>query len=399
MTDLAQIWVDKPDELAACCEHLTTQRVIGFDTEFIGEATYHPNLCLIQVAAPNRLYAIDPQSVGPLDRFWGLVADPRRTVVVHAGREEIRICQQACGKAPAGIFDLQIAAGLVGIGYPLGYAALVQQVLQIPLAKGETLSDWSRRPLTSQQLEYAFNDVRYLLPLYEAVGSRLAELRRQEWMAEETADLVRHALFDGPEFERWRKLRGIGALDRKRLAVVRELFTWRETVAERQNRPARTVLRDDLLVEIARRMPKGERDLVLLRGVPAREHAAIVSAVRRARESSPENWPLATERDFDPPPVALVAGLLTAVLADVCARWSLIPGLVATNSDVKRVVRARFDGNAEVLRDSSFCDGWRARYVLPVLDSVLDGRRSIRIGDLHQAMPLVWDSDGPPPAP
>jgi ribonuclease D len=328
-----------------------------------------------------------------------LATEAERTIVVHAGREEIRICRQRCGSPPAQVFDLQIAAGLVGIGYPMGYAALVQQVLQMPLAKGETLSDWSRRPLSPKQLEYAFNDVRYLLPLHDALGRQLASLRRSEWLIEESADLVRHALLDGPECERWRKLRGIGSLDRKRLAIVRELFTWRESVAEAQNRPARTVLRDDLLVEIARRNPKGERDFAILRGVPAREHPAILAAVRRGREVAPDDWPAAAEREFDPPTVILATGLLTAVLADLCARWALIPGLVATNADIKRVVRAHYDQNPNLLRESSLGEGWRARHILPVLDAVLQGRQSVRIGDLHQAAPLIWDGEWPPSLP
>src|SRR5438128_8789212 len=207
MIELAKVRVERPDEFRACCDDLARHSRIGFDTEFIGEATYHPNLCLVQVATTERLYVIDPQTVGALDRFWELVTDPERMIVVHAGREEIRIGHQACGRTPVKLFDLQIAAGLVGIGYPLGYAALVQQVLQEPIAKGETLSDWSRRPLSDQQVQYAFNDVRFLLPLYDALGQRLTALGRDAWLAEESAGLVRHALFDGPEFERWRKLR------------------------------------------------------------------------------------------------------------------------------------------------------------------------------------------------
>src|SRR5438105_2465449 len=122
MIELAKVRVERPDEFRACCDDLARHSRIGFDTEFIGEATYHPNLCLVQVATTERLYVIDPQTVGALDRFWELVTDPERMIVVHAGREEIRIGHQACGRTPVRLFDLQIAAGLVGIGYPLGYA-------------------------------------------------------------------------------------------------------------------------------------------------------------------------------------------------------------------------------------------------------------------------------------
>jgi ribonuclease D len=396
MAEIRGFLVENADALGSCCAHLASQDQVGFDTEFIGESTYHPDLCLIQIATAERLYVIDPLSVGSLEQFWPIVCDPKRVLVVHAGREEVRICQQQCGQTPRGIFDLQIAAGLIGIGYPMGYANLVSELLQQSVPKGETLSDWSRRPLSSRQVEYAFNDVRYLLPLYESIRRQLERLGRRTWMEEESAALIRHALFDGPEFERWRKLRGIGSLDRKRLAIVRELFSWRESVAERQNRPARTVLRDDLLVEIARRNPKSENELAGLRGVPARDHAALAAAVQRGRDTPRDAWPDAVERDIDPPVVALISGFLSAILADLCARWSLTPGLVATTADLRRIVSARYRNRPELIKDSAFGEGWRETQILPVLNSILDGRHSVGVGDLRERAPLRW-GDGPAP--
>src|SRR5437764_984793 len=139
MPDLPEVLVSRPDELPACCEHLAACKRFGFDTEFVGEDTYHPHLCLVQVATPEKLYLIDPLSAGPLDAFWNLVVDPANLVVVHAGREEIRLCHLWTGKIPGNIFDLQIAAGLVGLAYPLSHAALVSQLLGVQLSKGETL--------------------------------------------------------------------------------------------------------------------------------------------------------------------------------------------------------------------------------------------------------------------
>jgi ribonuclease D len=399
MIDLQQIWVDRPTDFLDCCDLLARHSVLGFDTEFIGEATFHAQLCLLQVAIPDRLFVIDPLAVGPLDQFWQLVTDPSRTVVVHSGREEIRIARQACGRTPTKLFDLQLAAGLTGIGYPVGYAALVQQVLQMPLAKGETLSDWSRRPLTDHQLRYAFDDVRYLLPLHAQLDRQLANLNRQDWLADEVADLVQHAIVDGPEAERWRKLKGTGSLDPRRLAVVRELFHWRDDLAQRQNRPPRAILRDDLVVEIARRNPRSVRDLSVLRGVPSKDHDAIFAAVRRARELPPDQWPIPAERDFEPPTVSLVTNLLLAVLADLCARWSLTPALVASTADVKRFVRAWHDRKPELVAESSLGHGWRSAYIRPVLESVLHGQRALRVADARRTAPLDWDGDGPPPLP
>src|SRR5919204_4254244 len=181
MAKLPEQIISAAEELPACCEHLASCQRFGLDTEFVGEDSYHPRLCLIQVATAERLILIDPLTVGPLDAFWKLVVDPANLVVVHAGREEVRLCRLWTGQAPGNLFDLQIAAGLVGLPYPLGHAALVGQLLGVQLAKGETLTEWRDRPLTPQQIRYAFDDVRFLLPLWQRLSGRLEELGRQDW--------------------------------------------------------------------------------------------------------------------------------------------------------------------------------------------------------------------------
>src|SRR5262245_8105461 len=205
MAEPAEEIVAPPEQLADCCAFLATCPAVGFDTEFVGEQTYHPNLCLVQVAAPHRLFLIDPFSVGPLDAFWKLIVDPARVVVVHAGREEVRLCQLWGGEPPGNLFDLQIAAGLVGLPYPLGHGALVNQVLRIQIAKGETLTEWRVRPLTKEQVRYAFDDVRYLLSVWQKLRHRLGSLGRLEWAAEEFARLKSNALATPEMTEKFRK--------------------------------------------------------------------------------------------------------------------------------------------------------------------------------------------------
>src|SRR5205085_5875743 len=173
MADLPEHIVTTPEELRACCEHLAAGRRFGFDTEFVGENTYHPHLCLVQVATGERLYLIDPLVVGPLDAFWRLVVDPQNLVVVHAGREEVRLCRLWTGQTPGNFFDLQIAAGLVGLAYPLGAGPLVSHVVGVHLAKGETRTEWRHRPLTPEQIRYAFDDVRHLLAAWQKLSGRL----------------------------------------------------------------------------------------------------------------------------------------------------------------------------------------------------------------------------------
>ena len=177
--------------------------------------------------------------------------DPAASVVVHAGREEVRLCRLWTGQAPGNLFDLQIAAGLVGLTYPLGHGPLVSQLLGVQLAKGETLTEWRERPLTPKQVRYAFDDVRYLLPLWQKLDRRLEQLGRLDWAARgvrPARPTPRGA--GGPSGERWRKLRGLGSLDRRKLAVVRELYAWREETADAaepagpDHRPRRPAGRD-----------------------------------------------------------------------------------------------------------------------------------------------------------
>jgi ribonuclease D len=379
--------VTRPEELAACCELLKNQAAIGFDTEFIGEQTFIPQLCLIQVATPEQLFLIDPFTVGPLDAFWQLVADPGRTVVTHAAREEIRICQRSCGHPPGKLFDLQIAAALTGIGYPLGHGPLIQRLLGVRVTKGETLTDWKKRPLTPKQVHYAYDDVRYLLPLWREISGRLAQLGRGDWAREEFAAMIPRSLGDEPGVERWRKLKGIGGLDRRKLGVVRQLFAWREIKALERNRPARTVVRDDLLIEIAKRNPKEEHDLEVVRGLARKDLAAIVAVVQAARTLPAEQLPELAPHDDDPPQVVLVSALLNAFLGHLCAELQLTQALVASVNDVKLLVRTA--ARKERLPASSpLASGWRANVILPELLAALEGRRNIRIESLARETPF-----------
>jgi ribonuclease D len=389
MAELREEIVTQPEELAACCAALAAYTHFGFDTEFVGEDTYHPSLCLIQVATPDRLFLIDPLTTGPLDAFWQLVVDPARVVVVHAGREEVRLCRLWTGRTPGSLFDLQLAAGLTGLAYPLGYGTLVNQVLGVQMAKGETLTEWRHRPLTTAQVRYAFDDVRYLLPVWQRVSQRLDELGRADWAREEFARLATNAAPEEPATEKWRKLRGLGSLDRRRLAIVRALYRWREETAARTNRPTRSIVRDDLIVEIARRNPARERDLQVVRGLPRRDLESIIKVVVEARGLPIEECPAVFGREQDPPQVTLVANVLASVLGDLCARRSLAPNLVANGNDVKSLVRSRLAGQP-LPEESLLTAGWRKDHILPDLLAVLEGRRLVRIADVAADAPLAY---------
>ncbi|MCZ2342950.1 MAG: ribonuclease D [Bacteroidales bacterium] len=384
---LPELHVVNAAQLADCLDHLRSCSVLGFDTEFVGEDTYRPDLCLLQVATAERLYLIDPIRCQTLDDFWELLLDPNRLTIVHAGREEIRMCWFATGMAPANLVDVQVASALVGLQYSIGYASLVQEFLGIRMLKAETLTDWRRRPLTTAQMQYAFDDVRYLLPIWERLCGKLTQRQRLSWAQEEFAAAIRRAVADDPTIERWRKLKGTGGLHPQELAVLRALYAWREEVAERQNRPARTVLRDDLIVEIARRSTGKNPDFSTLRGLPRKEITTISAVIQAALQLPSDQWPAAVDREADSPHVGVLATLLGVLLADYAAREEIAPAALATVSDLKALVRSRQPGG-RLPADSPFFQGWRAETVLPHLEAVLDGRVSIRVQDVASAAPL-----------
>jgi ribonuclease D len=217
----------------------------------------------------------------------------------------------------------------------------------------------------------------------------LEERGRSEWAREEFARLAINAAPEEPVQERWRKLRGLGSLDRRRLAIVRALYTWREETAAKTNRPTRTIIRDDLIVEIARRNPARERDLQVVRGLPRRDLDAILQTVAEARRLPTEDCPAVHGRELDPPQVGLVVNVLSAVLGDICARRSLAPNLVASNNDVKMLVRARL-AEQPLPSESLLTAGWRRTHILPELLAILEGRRLLRIADIKADSPFDY---------
>jgi ribonuclease D len=210
---------------------------------------------------------------------------------------------------------------------------------------------------------------------------------RTDWAEEEFAVAVRRALGGEPGIERWRKVKGLGGLDRRGLAVARAVFEWRETFADRVNRPARYLLRDDLIADIARRVPAKADDLAPLRGLPRGEAEAILAAVHGAVTLPPDEWPAKEERDHDPPHVTLLAQLLGVVLTEFAAREHIAPNMVATASDLRALARSR-QRKQSLPPDFPLARGWRARAVLPELAAVLDGERALRVADPRSKFPI-----------
>ena len=387
---LAERMIVEKSEFLALVSDLGQRREFAFDTEFVGEDTYIPVLCLIQVATRDALYLVDPIAIQDVTPFWKLVADPANTVIVHGGREEVRLCRQWSGSPPGNLIDLQITAGMLGMGFPTGMASIVQTVLGHRLSKSETLTEWRARPLTLAQRSYAYDDVRYLLEINDRLNARLAELDRLEWAREEHArfvELTDPEIIAGRE-ERWRKVKGSSQLDRRQLCLLRALHAWRETRAHEANRPVRTIMRDDLLVEISRRHPGRPGDLQMVRGLSKKDIDGILATVEAADAVPEDEWPEVLERDSEATHVQALSGLLQTVFMAMCAEMKLAPGLTCTMGEIRDLLRCRLTGPAEPT-EGLLITGWRRKHVLPRLLAVLDGRVAFRL-DLESDKHLTW---------
>jgi ribonuclease D len=385
--------VTSDTQLRQLVDRLAGHGHVAFDTEFVSEHTYRSQLCLIQVAAPDTLAVIDTLEVRELEPFWQLLTDPGRTTIVHAGREEMGFILQAIRARPASLFDVQVAAGLVDHDYPAGYASFVRRFLNLPTNKGETRTDWRQRPLSPAQLEYAIDDVRHLEKLWRKLQGKLESTGRSAWMQSEMA-IWQDDVEESFVRKRWRRVSGLNGLSRRELAIARELWHWRDSVAESRDMPPKRVLRDDLLVELCKRKSADERQISAIRGMQRSDLRHIIhgisEAIARGLALPDEECPGGERHRAPPPQLAVLGQFLATAVAGVCRQMHIAPALVGTASDMRDLLAHKlgyFDGEREPLLAS----GWRAEMVGSLVDDLLTGRASLRIGDLTSPDPLVID--------
>ncbi len=377
------------------CGTLTGVERIAFDTEFVSEDTYRPQLCLIQVAAAGQLAVIDPLGIQDLSPFWRVLSDGEHETVVHAGRQEVEFSLAAVGCAPKRLFDVQIAAGMIGIEYPASYGSLVSKILGETPQKGETRTDWRRRPLTDRQVEYALADVDHLELLREKLGQRLARLKRTEWFASEMTDWL-NDVQDAQNRERWRKVAGSSGLPPRGLAAVREIWTWRESEAARRNCPVKRVLRDDLIVELWRRRSVDPKQIRAIRGMErgdlSRAIPDLSAAIDRALKKPDSECPRIVRTDNNSQ-LNLLGQFLTSALGSICRAAEVAPSIVGTASDVRELVAFLLAGKSG--EKPLLAHGWRAEVVGQVLEDLLRGKLAIRIRDPKSDQPLAFEPAHP----
>ena len=388
------------EQLQQFCEELAGCAWIGFDTEFVSEHSYRPHLCLVQVITEGQMALIDGIELTDLRPLWEAIAAPGHETIVHAGRGEVEFCLRAVGKPPAALFDVQLAAGLIGIEYPAGFRTLIYKLLGETARKEETRTDWRRRPLTERQIDYALDDVRYLPRLVEKLKAKLARLGRLGWLDEEMRiwlDEVEQAFHQ----ERWRRVSGNSGLDRRSLALVRELWRWREAEAERRNCPVRRVLRDDLIIELAKRQTADVKRIQAVRGLErgdlARQIPKMAACMERALTLPDDECPPLAHRE-PAPQLSVLGQFLFSALGSLCRQAQLAPSLVGTPNDIRDLIGYR-TGHGTPESPPLLARGWRAGIVGQLFDDLLAGRKSVRIANAASDSPLVFEPVEPRPEP
>jgi ribonuclease D len=330
-------------QLSELIDHLRSSGRFAYDSEFIGELTYHPKLCVVQVASAERVALIDPLANVDLTPFWELLCDPAVEKIVHAGDQDIEPVVRHLGKSPANFFDTQIAAGFVGLPYPVSLSKLVGEVIGAKLGKGLTFTHWDQRPLSAMQLRYAADDVRYLPAVRAELGRRLDATGHASWAKEECEALCEASQYRFDPETQYLRVKGAGSLQPRNMAVLRELTAWRDAAARKHDLPPRAFLKDEILIDLSRNPAKSVDRLERVRGLPRPvEHAhgaEIVEATQRAWSAPVASLP--AQRDTEQTPTERFrSDALWAAAQAICAGSSVDSAAVTSRQEMSDFYRA-----------------------------------------------------------
>ena len=368
------LFIDTESGLAELCEKLRGQPVLALDTEFLREKTYYAQLCLLQVAAEGVIACVDPLAVN-LEPLLDIIYDPSVVKVMHSARQDMEIFFDLRGDVPRPLFDTQIAATLMGFGEQVGYANLVQQMLGVTLDKVATRTDWSQRPLDAEQLHYAADDVRYLFIVYHQQVEALSSKGRLDWLQDDFDEMSNRDTYAPAPENLWKRVRGAQKLSSPQLAVLRGLAVWREERAQASNRPRRWILKDEVMVDLARRSPVNLENLAKIRGLEERflnqQGEKVLRVIAEAKATDPQGWPVRAQSQRLAPEQEAVVDLLMAVLRLRGNEHDVSPALLAS----RKVLESLVAGNEQC----PVLHGWRAGLVGHDLQAVLAGDKCVRV--------------------
>ncbi|WP_075290365.1 ribonuclease D [Pararhizobium arenae] len=367
-------------DLAAACEQLAKAPYMTIDTEFLRETTFWPQLCLIQMAGPDIAVIVDPLADGiDLKPFFELMANPDVTKVFHAARQDIEIIYNLGGLIPHPIFDTQVAAMVCGFGDSVSYDQLVSRIKGVHIDKSSRFTDWSRRPLSEKQLDYALADVTHLRDVYICLKEQLDREGRTLWLSDEMAVLEAKETYDLHPDDAWQRLK-MRLKKPIELAVLQKVAAWREREARARNVPRGRIIKDDGLYEIAQQQPKDAEALSRLRTIPkgwerSASGAAIIEAVNAALAIPKNEMPRLPKQQQSPEGAAAAIELLKVLLKLIAEKQGVAAKIIANSDDLERIAAEGENAEVEALK------GWRRELFGDTALKLISGQVALRFVD------------------
>jgi ribonuclease D len=344
------IWIDQSEQLERLAHTLGSHASIGVDTEFLRERTFFPKLCLLQICAAGQVWCVDTLKIGSLDPLLPILTAPRARKLIHAARQDLEALYLASKRVVSPVFDTQIAAACIGMKPQVGYAELVKTLLDITVPKGQTRTDWSKRPLTQEQLDYAADDVLYLGDVAAELTRRLTELGREHWVLEDCAALEDMGLYEPDPSKSWSRLRGIGQLEPETRARAKAIAAWREKLARERDLPRAWILSDAALFSIAYANPGTPEALTAVQPLNDKFAATLLEALHDAPGLDVNDLEPAQESRPTPEQKAL-QGRLAKIVDARAAELKVSAEVLAPRGELKALALGK--------RDSHALQGWR----------------------------------------
>lgn len=374
--------IDTTQDLQTFVDKISDVKWLAIDTEFLREKTYFAKLCLIQIEANGHRACIDPIAIDDLSAFAELMHNPNIVKVLHAAHQDLEILLQLTGKVPAPIFDTQVAASVLGIGDQMGYARLVESMLGVSLAKTQSRTDWSKRPLRDAQLEYAIDDVRYLAQIYPMMIDQLETQNRLSWLDNDFAKATNPETYAANADERWKKVKGNQVLKRPQLAILRELAAWREEKAEKSDRPRKWILSDDILLDMARQQPTTAETIKEIRGInpdrSQKNHEVWIELIKKGQATPEAEWPQLSRANKPSPNQNALIDLLMLVIQIQAKKHKITAAVIATRKRVADMVLAG---------ETHISDDWRGALVNDEIKAVIAGE--LYLGKKNDQVALI----------
>ena len=362
-------WINNNNGLKQVCDQLAGSQLIALDTEFIRTDTYYPKIALIQLSDGETIWLID---VLPIDDFLplkNLLEDPDITLIFHACAEDLEVLDHAINIQPTQIFDTQIAAGIVNIGYCMGYARLVNSLLDIQLDKQETRSNWLARPLTQRQLDYAAIDVLHLHRLHSILVEMLDQQDRFAWFEEETKGLFKVVDQRKNTQDSYTRIRGAWRLNAQSLATLRHLCRWREELSRSKDVPKSRIAKDNVLFDIAKKMPESKQQLHSIDdwhpGSIRRYGELVLTEIQVSLSQDHDAWvPQPLSSGFN-----AISKSIRKLLVKIAEEQKIPQEFLANKRELEDILRSSHQGGFKL--PDRIKQGWRQQWVQSAIESEL----------------------------